>query len=82
MRVKMKVGISGGRGDGTEWPRVGGEIEVPDPEGADLCAAGLAVPVKVDDTEAAVAEEDSEKAVLTTESGPTKRGPGRPRKTT
>lgn len=45
MKVKMLVGISGGRGDGTAWPPRGGEIEVDDGEGADLCRAQLAVPV-------------------------------------
>ena len=90
MHVKMKVGVSGNRGDGTEWPPVGGKIEVPDAEGKDLCDAGMAVEVdepeaKSEDGEApkvetATVDDESEKAVLTTESGPVKRGPGRPRK--
>jgi hypothetical protein len=41
----MLTGISGGRGDGTQWPPVGGVLEVGDEEGRDLCAAHLAVPV-------------------------------------
>ncbi len=44
MKVRMKVGISGTI-DGRDWPRVGGEIEVSDFEGADMCARGLAEPV-------------------------------------
>lgn len=89
MRVKMKVGISGNRGDGTDWPDRGGEIDVPDIEGKDLCDAGMAIEVKESKAEkkaepkveTATKDEDSEKAGgLTTESGPVKRGPGRPRK--
>jgi hypothetical protein len=45
MRVRMLVSISGGRGDGTVWPHAGGELDVDDAEGAELCAARLAVPV-------------------------------------
>lgn len=44
MKIKMKVGITGTR-DGVRWPAPGGEITVPDSEGADLCAQGLAEPV-------------------------------------
>jgi len=44
----MLVPISGGRGDGTEWPRVGEEIDVGDEEGRHLCQAQLAVPVPVE----------------------------------
>lgn len=44
MRVQMKVSIVGTR-DGAEWPPRGGEIDLPDAEGAHMCAAGLAVPV-------------------------------------
>lgn len=44
MKIRMKVAISGTR-DGSDWPAVGGEIVVPDAEGADLCAAGMATPV-------------------------------------
>lgn len=44
VRVSMKVQISGVR-DGVRWPGVGGEIVVPDTEGAELCTQGLATPV-------------------------------------
>lgn len=45
MKVRMIVPISGGRGDGTEWPHPGGILEVDDEEGRHLCQARLAVPV-------------------------------------
>lgn len=44
MRVKMKVAVSGHR-DGNPWPGIGGEIDVPDEEGASLCGSGYAEPV-------------------------------------
>jgi hypothetical protein len=44
MKVRMRVGISGTI-DGQDWPAVGGEIEVSNVEGADMCARGLAEPV-------------------------------------
>lgn len=44
MKIKMKQHITGFR-DGERWPEAGGELVVPDQEGADLCAAGLAEPV-------------------------------------
>lgn len=44
MRVRMKAGITGTR-DGSPWPPIGGEIVVPDIEGATLCSQGLAEPV-------------------------------------
>lgn len=40
----MKIQISGSR-DGLPWPAIGGEITVPDAEGAELCAQGYATPV-------------------------------------
>ena len=43
----MLYAISGGRGDGTPWPAAGEELAVDDEEGAQLCAARLAVPVAV-----------------------------------
>ena len=43
----MLYAISGGRGDGTPWPAAGEELTVDDEEGAQLCAARLAVPVAV-----------------------------------
>jgi hypothetical protein len=44
MRVKMKVQITGTRNN-VSWPGPGEEVTLPDSEGADLCAAGLASPV-------------------------------------
>lgn len=44
MKVRMKVGMSGTR-NGEDWPPLGGELEVDDDEGAQLCAGGLAEPV-------------------------------------
>ena len=41
----MLFPISGGRGDGTPWPAVGETLVVDTAEGAQLVAAGLAVPV-------------------------------------
>ncbi|MBP2370228.1 hypothetical protein [Pseudonocardia parietis] len=85
MRVRMKVSVSGTRG-GQLWPGIGEEIDLPDGEGADLCAAGLAEPVAVTKpAETAVdkapaeerADDDSEKQAsdkgLSTESGPARR---------
>lgn len=98
----MKVGISGtrnGAGDldknghlispPVEWPPRGGEIDVPDSEGADLVASDMAVEVKPEKpandpgpvVETATADESTvETTALTTDNGPAKRGPGRPRK--
>lgn len=44
MRVEMKIEISGAR-DGSPWPLMGGVVDVPDAEGAELVANGHAVPV-------------------------------------
>lgn len=44
----MKVYISGTR-NGEAWPAPGGEVDLPDQEGAKLCASGLATPVRDDD---------------------------------
>lgn len=105
----MKVMVSGtrnGAGDldekgrlvtpPIEWPPLGGEIEVPDGEGADLVSSGMATEVKSDRpakpepkpepepepvVETATADDsDVETTALTTDTGPVKRGPGRPRK--
>ena len=46
MKVRMKVQITGPR-NGVDWPAPGGEIVVPDLEGAELCANGMADPVAV-----------------------------------
>lgn len=53
MRIKMKVGLSGSR-DGHAWPAVGEEVDLPDEEGAQYCASGLAEPVATDEVEKAV----------------------------
>ena len=44
MKVTMRAEISGTR-NGVDWPKKGGEIDLPDQEAADMCAAGLAEPV-------------------------------------
>lgn len=44
MRVRMKIQLTGTR-NAQRWPAPGGEVVLPDNEGADLCAAGLAEPV-------------------------------------
>ena len=64
MKVRMTIGISGGRGDGTDWPLPGGVLEVSDREGAELCAAGLAEPVAdlAEKTEKAVPPAAEERA--------------------
>ena len=68
MRIKMKALITGTR-DGEDWPLPGAEIDVPDAEGASLCASGHATPVAV-----------PEKTERATAPAAEKRGPGRPRK--
>ena len=79
MKVRMKVGVSGSR-DGQPWPPIGETVDVPDAQGADLCAAGLAEPVADRKAEKAVDErpvekrdDDDESGGLTTESGPARR---------
>lgn len=90
MRVKMKVGISGSR-NGVDWPPLGEAVDLPDDEAAEMCANGMAEPVKAESkVEKATPEDKSEKATvdapLTTAADsagattPVKRGPGRPRK--
>ena len=44
MRVRMKATLSGTR-NGAPWPARGEELDVPDEEGALLCANDLAEPV-------------------------------------
>ncbi|WP_262059672.1 hypothetical protein [Streptomyces sp. STR69] len=55
MKVRITGDISGSR-NGVPWPKRGETIELPDDEGAQLCASGLASPVKD-------SEKDVEKAV-------------------
>ena len=50
MKIRMTEHRSGGRYDGRAWPPVGEDFDVPDEEGAGLCAQGSAVPVAVKDT--------------------------------
>ena len=45
MKIAMRIGISGGRGDNTPWPHPGVPFDVDDEEGAHLCASGMAYPV-------------------------------------
>ncbi|HEX7994427.1 MAG TPA: hypothetical protein VF506_10935 [Streptosporangiaceae bacterium] len=49
MKIAMYVKISGGRGDGTEWPDPHVPFEVDDAEGRHLCQARLAYPVPGDE---------------------------------
>jgi hypothetical protein len=44
MKVQIRARITGTR-DGVEWPKPGELLDVPDEEGAQLCAQGLATPV-------------------------------------
>jgi hypothetical protein len=57
----MKVAVSGTR-NGEDWPGKGGEIEMPDHEGADLCASGIAEPVVDNKVETAVAPESEKRS--------------------
>lgn len=50
MRIRMRRQITGTR-DGVDWPAPGGEMVVPDDEGAQLCAMGAALPVAEERTE-------------------------------
>jgi len=77
MKIRMKVYISGTR-NGQNWPNAGEEIDVPDAEGADLCAGGFAEPVtKRAKVEKAVDERPAEtRSGLTTDKGPRRRASG------
>lgn len=44
MRVSMRAKITGTR-DGADWPSIGGEVDLPESEAADLITTGLAVEV-------------------------------------
>jgi hypothetical protein len=55
VKVRMKIRIAGSR-NGDRWPEAGSEVTLPDNEGADLCAAGLAEPVVEAKPEKAVAK--------------------------
>jgi hypothetical protein len=76
MKVRMKGDITGTR-NGVPWPPLGGEIDLPDEEGAALCATGMAVPVKDDQVETATppAEDETREALVPTEQAkPRRRG--------
>lgn len=51
MRIRMSVEKTGPRYDTRSWPGPGGEIDVPDEEGAALCARGDATPVAKPDAD-------------------------------
>lgn len=52
--IKLKVTISGTR-DGVEWPPIGGAIDLPEAEAAQMIAAGLASAVTSAPVETATA---------------------------
>ena len=54
MKIRMLEQRSGPRYDGRTWPPVGEDFDVPDDEGAGLCAQGSAVPVAVKDADVEV----------------------------
>jgi len=51
VKIRMLEQRSGPRYDGRTWPPVGEDFDVPDDEGAGLCAQGSAVPVAVKDAD-------------------------------
>lgn len=57
MKVRIKGDISGSR-DGVPWPKRGETMELPDDEGAALCASGLAVPAADTDADVETAVPD------------------------
>ncbi len=86
MKLRMIMQMSGPRPDGTDWPGFGEPLETSEAEGADLVAAGIAVPVAeeravesaamVPDPKVEVrAEPVADESVV---DEPVKRGPGRP----
>lgn len=54
MKIKLKVTLSGTR-DGIEWPPVGGSVDLPEAEAAQMIAAGLASAVTPAPVETATA---------------------------
>lgn len=62
MKVRMKVGVSGSR-NGRPWPAPGEEVNVPDDEGKDLCAAGIAEPVAQRERDRAETREEKTREV-------------------
>jgi len=55
MEIKLKVTLSGTR-DGIEWPPVGGSVDLPEAEAAQMIAAGLASAVAPAPIETATAD--------------------------
>jgi len=55
MKIKLKVTLSGTR-DGIEWPPVGGSVDLPEAEAAQMIAAGLASAVAPAPIETATAD--------------------------
>lgn len=45
MKVRLKAQLTGTR-DGVAWPAPGETVDLPDHEGAKLCASGVAEPVE------------------------------------
>lgn len=83
MRVRMRVKVSGTRA-GKAWPEPGGELELPDAEGAKLCAAGMAEPVAASEPVETATSPTAEVATTLEPEKPTrpaaeKRGRGRPK---
>jgi hypothetical protein len=74
VKVRIKGDISGSR-DSVPWPKRGETMELPDDEGAALCASGLAVPAADtgDEVETAVPDDAD---VETRTSGLTKAAAG------
>lgn len=60
MKVTMKATISGTR-NGKHWPRHGEVVDLPNAEAADLCAAGLAEPVKASEERATAPKPETRK---------------------
>jgi len=60
VKVRMRIQIVGTR-DGVAWPPPGGVKDVPDHEGARLCANGFAEPVVEERVEKAVPKQTAEK---------------------
>ena len=75
--VEMIVGISGGRGDGSDWPPPGGKILVGDQEAEQLIAHQMARPAPhpAVKEERAVVPDTSEHATLTSGAGEPGAGP-------
>ncbi|WP_282686325.1 MULTISPECIES: hypothetical protein [unclassified Streptomyces] len=86
MRIRMKIALSGLR-NGKPWPAVGQTTELPTGEAQHLVASGIAEEVKGDPpaeetaTPPAAETAKAPAAETTTPPAETKRGRGRPRKT-